>query len=48
LETSDIGKVCCVGVGLAEGLNKNVGDTSDIPTSHIDSIGQTTYPGDIA
>jgi hypothetical protein len=46
-DESGITNDCRVGVGVADGLNKNVGDKGDIPTAHIDPIGETTYPGDI-
>jgi hypothetical protein len=44
----DTGNVCCVGVVVADGLNKNVGDMGDISTAHMDPISETKYPGDIA
>jgi hypothetical protein len=39
---------CRVGVAVADRLNKNVGDMGNIPTAHIDPMGETTNPGDIA
>jgi hypothetical protein len=47
VDESDIANDCRVGVGVANGLNKNVGDKGDMPTAHIDPIGETTNPGDI-
>jgi hypothetical protein len=46
-DEGDIGNDCRVGVGVADGLSKNVGDMGDMPTAHIDPIGETTNPGEI-
>jgi hypothetical protein len=33
---------------VTDGLNKNVGDVGDILIAHIDPIGETTNPGEVA
>jgi hypothetical protein len=47
-DESDTGNVCDAGVGVTDGLNKNVGDVGDILIAHIDPIGETTNPGEVA